>query len=309
MTEQAMHVDSGATGGVDKVPRGRTRTCVGCACQVDTRKDGGDLLRLILGEGGEIAVDTVNAKGGGGFGRGAYVHARRPCLERAAKAGLLRATKGKASHVADVAGEHDSAPLSADALARAIERSMDRRIEGLLATAVRTRQVVIESAGSDAALVVVACDAGAAADQAEVRAAVAGSRAVAWGTKERLGAIVAPSSARGKLAPLPTSATEGIGVLAVTSPTIGEAVAAAVRLTNSVSHGAASGPKPRAAVGGAGRDNAGRDNPSRAGARDVRGAKGVEPPRAGRDQGTRRKGRRGSSQRPSGVGSNVERGE
>src|SRR6185295_17282216 len=91
--------------------------------------------------------------------------------------------------------------LDADALARAIQGSMDRRVEGLLTAAVRSRQL---ARGADAVtgacqrgeaeLVLVACDAAAAADLAEVRHAIAEGRAVAWGTKQRLGAIVAPAN-------------------------------------------------------------------------------------------------------------------
>src|SRR5262249_39847598 len=127
------------------------------------------------------------------------------CVERAAKGGLLRATKGAARSVES--GESDKGEaLTADSLARAIQRSMDRRIEGLLAASVRSRQV---ARGADAVtgacrrgeavLCLVACDAAAAADLTEVRRAVAEGRAVAWGTKARLGAIVAPAAVRGRL--------------------------------------------------------------------------------------------------------------
>ena len=94
---------------------------------------------------------------------------------------------------------------SAGSLARAIQRAMDRRIEGLLAAAVRSRRAVCGADAvtgackrGEAALVVVACDAAAAADLTEVRRAVAEGRAVAWGSKQRLGAI-APGAVRGRL--------------------------------------------------------------------------------------------------------------
>src|SRR5262249_58077561 len=118
--------------------------------------------------------------------------------------GLLGATKGNA-HIVDGQDQEKGEALSTDSLARAIQRSMDRRIEGLLAAAVRSRQV---ARGSDAVtgacqrgeaeLVVVACDAAAAADLTEVRRAVAEGRAVAWGTKARIGAVGAPIAVRGK---------------------------------------------------------------------------------------------------------------
>jgi predicted RNA-binding protein YlxR (DUF448 family) len=61
------------------------RTCVGCG----ERCAPGELIRLVLAPSGEIAVDAA----GGGFGRGAHVHARGACLRQAATRGLLRATK------------------------------------------------------------------------------------------------------------------------------------------------------------------------------------------------------------------------
>jgi len=256
MNEAIEHVDSEATPEADEALQGRTRTCVGCGERVAVLGPGGaDFVRLILGPGGEIAVDPK----GGGFGRGAHVHARRACLERAARGGLLRATKGKAHLVLEggivpvenQAVESDKgAPLSAESLARAIQRSMDRRIEGLLRAAGRSRQVARGTEAvtaacqrSEATLVVVACDAPAAADLSEVRLAVADGRAVAWGTKERLGAIVAPSAVRSRLgspfAKTPSLGAgapgpEGVGVVAITSRKIADALRQAVQAANAV---------------------------------------------------------------------------
>jgi predicted RNA-binding protein YlxR (DUF448 family)/ribosomal protein L7Ae-like RNA K-turn-binding protein len=203
MSEAAMLLSEATTASEVRRAGGRTRTCVGCNERVEILSAGpARLIRFILGPGGEVAVDPK----GGGFGRGAHVHPRRECVERAARAGLLRATKGAARTVVDAGESGIAEPLAAAALARAIQRSMDRRVEGLLATAVRSRQL---ARGADAvtgacqrgeaALVVVACDAAAAADLTEVRRAVAEGRAVAWGTKERLGAIVAPRAVRSRL--------------------------------------------------------------------------------------------------------------
>ncbi len=239
MNQATEHVQSDATPEAEEALQGRTRTCVGCGERVAVLGPGGaDFVRLILGPGGEIAVDSK----GGGFGRGAHVHARRACVERAARAGLLRATKG-AAHLVLEGGESDKgAPLSAESLARAIQRSMDRRIEGLLGAAGRSRQV---ARGADAVtsachrgeghLVVVACDAAAAADVGEVRHAVAEGRAVAWGTKERLGAVVAPSAVRGRLGSPHTKYTsEGVGVVAITSRKLAEGLRQAVQAANAV---------------------------------------------------------------------------
>lgn len=250
MIEAPVHVDSEATTGVSDL-RGRTRTCIGCAERVEVDgPDGADLVRLILGPGGEIVVDS----GRGGFGRGAHVHARRSCVERAARSGLLRATKGAARSIlsAEDGQDEKGEALSTDSLARAIQHSMDRRIEGLLAAAIRSRQVACGADGvtgacrrGDAWLVVVACDAAAAADLTEVRRAVAEGRAVAWGTKERLGGIVAPGAVRGKL-PVPSPPAppetpsaaprgyEGVGVIAISSRTIADALRHAIQAASAV---------------------------------------------------------------------------
>src|SRR5580693_9202449 len=92
----------------------RTRTCVGCGEQV-AREAPGDLVRLVLGPDGEVAVDAR----AGGFGRGAYVHARRPCLERAVKGGLARSAKGKVERIAGP-DEAPPSPLRVETLALAI---------------------------------------------------------------------------------------------------------------------------------------------------------------------------------------------
>jgi predicted RNA-binding protein YlxR (DUF448 family)/ribosomal protein L7Ae-like RNA K-turn-binding protein len=220
----------------------RTRTCVGCGEQV-ARDATGDLVRLVLGQvvdGGaetppnppgaaghaqerspqfEIAVDAR----GGGFGRGAHVHARRACLERAVKGGLARSAKAR---VERIAGPDDAtaSPLRVESLALAIQAAMDRRIEGLLAAAVRSRQL---ARGADAvtgachreeaALVLVARDAAAAADLTEVRRAVAEGRGVAWGTKEELARLVAPGGGA-------QAAGAGVGVVAVLSARIAGAL-------------------------------------------------------------------------------------
>jgi predicted RNA-binding protein YlxR (DUF448 family)/ribosomal protein L7Ae-like RNA K-turn-binding protein len=217
-------------------PRARTRTCVGCGEQV--AGDPGDLVRLVLGPEGQVAVDAR----GGGFGRGAYVHVRRACLERAVRGGLARSAKGKVDRVAaatpDVPGGAlaDSSSLSVDALARAIEAAMDRRLEGLLAAAVRSRQLAygadaVTSAcqRGEAALVVVARDARAAADLTEVRRAVAEGRAVAWGSKAEIGRLVAPGARRATLAGPPpdgeaANGEAGVAVVAVISGRMAGAV-------------------------------------------------------------------------------------
>jgi predicted RNA-binding protein YlxR (DUF448 family) len=236
--------------------KGRVRSCVGCGERVDLLgPEAGDLVRLVLGPGGEIAVDA-GSRHGGGFGRGAHLHTRPDCLERAAKSGLARATKGKA-HLVDDEGPAKEA-LSAGSLARAIQAAMDRRIEGLLAAAVRSRRA---ASGADA--VTGACKRGEAA-LVVVRRAVAEGRAVSWGTKQRLGAI-APGAVRGRLGGRPgvsrgpfetrpsgegdpqipqaheggdphaPAVSQGIGVIAISSRPIAEALRQAVHAVDRVS--------------------------------------------------------------------------
>jgi predicted RNA-binding protein YlxR (DUF448 family)/ribosomal protein L7Ae-like RNA K-turn-binding protein len=270
---ETTHVNEEREAGVDSPRPARLRTCVGCGEHIDVVASEDAVIRLILGPDGAIAIDPK----GGGFGRGAHVHARRTCVERAAKSGLLRATKGRA-HLISEAGEAEkpdanaaqvgpSTVLSADSLARAIQRSMDRRVEGLITAAVRSRQV---AAGSDAVtgachrgeaeLVVVACDAAAAADLTEVRRAVAEGRAVAWGTKQALGALLHPGKrAQGAIAHTRVQArleapeapagsvSAGIGVLAIASRNLASAIRRAVQSRSAIAEGATSTASNRAA--------------------------------------------------------------
>lgn len=240
--QAAIDERSEAAGRADAAPHGRARTCVGCGERVDLASGSAlDLVRLVFGPGGEVAVDAR----GGAFGRGAHVHARRACLERAAPRGLSRAAKGK---VGMVVTEGGAVALSVEALAGAIREAIDRRIEGLLAAATRSRQVAIGAdavtgAGQrgEAALVVVACDAAAAADLGEVRRAVGEGRAVSWGTKVELAAVVSPGAAR----------AEGVGVVAVLSDRIACALRDAAHVASAASEiargGGALAAKPRAA--------------------------------------------------------------
>jgi predicted RNA-binding protein YlxR (DUF448 family) len=203
---------------------GRARTCVGCGERVEVTARGSALVRLILGPGGEIAVDSA----GGGFGRGAHVHPRPDCLAKAVQRGLARAAKGR---VHSIRSEHDAEellPLTAETLAAAIKASMDRRVQGLLVAAIRSRNAAIGADAvksacerGEAALVLVACDAAAAAELSQVRKAVAEGRAVAWGTKVSLGNLAGGSGNEG-------TRTSGVGVIALTSPRIAAAVRAAV---------------------------------------------------------------------------------
>lgn len=243
MTSHAKPAETRAPEGATARARARARTCVGCQGHEDARELLA-LVRLVLGPGGAIAVDP----GSGGFGRGAYVHARPSCLASAVAKGLPRAARSAVFLADAVPGEQERLPFDADArpaerptkltaesLAGAIARAMDRRVEGLLASAARARKLALGADAvtgaaqrDEAKLVVVACDAAAAAELGEVRRAVAEGRAVAWGTKARLARAVDPRAAE---------RTDGVGVVAVTSQEIATAMRAAVHARDAVGAG------------------------------------------------------------------------
>jgi predicted RNA-binding protein YlxR (DUF448 family)/ribosomal protein L7Ae-like RNA K-turn-binding protein len=201
----------------------RARTCVGCQVPSDAslvRRATGrvqideptaedkvaPLVRLVLGPDHEIVVDAQH----GSFGRGAYVHATRACLDKASRAGLARAVRG--------APRLDGTALTLRGLASAIVEAYGRRIVGLLAAARRARKLVwgadavaASLAAGDASLVVVATDAAAAADRSEVRSAVREGRAIAWADKATLGRLARGDDAE-------------VGVLAVTDTRLSQAI-------------------------------------------------------------------------------------
>jgi predicted RNA-binding protein YlxR (DUF448 family)/ribosomal protein L7Ae-like RNA K-turn-binding protein len=154
------------------------RTCAGCG----KRDQAEALVRVVLDpSSGELAVDLADGK----FGRGAHVHPTAACVVKATtKGGFAKAFKTKVVAEPKAVGEQ-------------LVLAADRRIEGLLGGAKRARQLAI---GSDlvrealreekASLVVVACDAAAAADLPEVRKAIGDGNAVPFADKKRLGALL-----------------------------------------------------------------------------------------------------------------------
>jgi predicted RNA-binding protein YlxR (DUF448 family)/ribosomal protein L7Ae-like RNA K-turn-binding protein len=157
---------------------GPRRQCAGCA----KRDSADDLLRIVLGEQGELAVDLADSR----FGRGSHVHASKECMQKALRGGFAKVFKTGSVRVEG----------TVESIGEQIVIAADRRIEGLLAGARRGKLAV---AGADtvrevcregnAALVVVACDAAAATKHPEIQEAVAEGKATAWGNKQRLGAI------------------------------------------------------------------------------------------------------------------------
>ena len=226
-------------------PTPRARSCAGCGERVSLEHRERELVRLVIADGGMVAVDSR----GSAFGRGAYVHPRRTCLERAAQRGLSRAAKAHVTAVVVDATTEELGPLGLSpqpvaaasgpvvglgltgaALAAAIHVSMLRRAEGLLGAAARAGRLEIGvdavTAAYDrerAALIVVATDAAAAADSGAVLRAVREGKATAAFTKAGLAALVAtPYGAR----------AEGIAVVAVTSDKLASAILHALRVAD-----------------------------------------------------------------------------
>jgi predicted RNA-binding protein YlxR (DUF448 family) len=152
------------------------RTCAGCG-----KRDSAEaVVRVVLEpSSGEIAVDIA----GSDHGRGAHVHPSPACVVKAIKGGFAKSFKSKVTCTPQSFGEQ-------------IVAAADRRIEGLLGGARRAKQLAIGSDASrealqkeEAVLVVVACDAAAAAELSEVRRAIGEGKAVAFSDKKRLGAL------------------------------------------------------------------------------------------------------------------------
>jgi ribosomal protein L7Ae-like RNA K-turn-binding protein len=166
------------------------------------------MVRLVVSPEGEVAVDMA----GGQFGRGAHLHASPRCLV-AAPRGLSRSFRR-------------SIAVTPKALASAIVAAADRRARGLLSSAARSEWIEVgaDRAGKafesgSAYLLVVARDAAAGASTGPVLRAIADGAAVAWGTKEELGALVGKSE---------------VAVLGVTSERLAVALRTVVRTASSV---------------------------------------------------------------------------
>ena len=180
------------------------RTCVGCG-RTDAPEE---MIRLVVSPEGEVAVDLAE----GHFGRGAHLHASPRCLAGAPR-GLSRSFRRPIA-------------ITPAVLAATIVAAANRRTQGLIASAARSGRVQIgaEMAGQaydsgKAYLLVVARDAAAGASTGPVLRAVAAGEAVAWGSKEELGALVGKSE---------------VAVLGVTSERLAVALRTVVRTASSV---------------------------------------------------------------------------
>lgn len=176
--------------------RSPSRTCVGCQESADPE----ELVRFVLGPSGELAP----VLSGAASGRGAWVHARRPCLEQAARRGFKKAFKCEL--------ESD-----ARALAASIAVAAERRVRSLISAALGAKALAVGSQATlealsegRASLLIVASDAESSARSREVVAAIAAGRACAWGTKAELGKA---------------TRRDATGIVAVTDPGLARALA------------------------------------------------------------------------------------
>ena len=149
------------------------RTCVGCGL----RDAASAMVRLVVAED-EVAFDLA----GGAFGRGAHLHPRPECIEKAPR-GLAKTFKRDPK-------------VDARELASRLSAACDRRMSGLMMAARRTNALAVgadsslEAIRRGAPLAVVAVDAGKIAQTLEVQGAVAEGRAIAWKAKNELGALL-----------------------------------------------------------------------------------------------------------------------
>lgn len=162
-----------------------TRTCVGCGAH----DDAAEMVHVVVCDEG-VAFDTLFAGRGGlvgleARGRGAHVHARAACVEKA-PAGIARTLRRPAG-------------VNAAELGRLLVVACERRMSGLLVSARRLGQVAVgadaalDAAKQGAPLVVVAVDAGTVAEKTEVADGITSGRCVAWRTKLELGALLGDS--------------------------------------------------------------------------------------------------------------------
>ena len=120
---------------------------------------------------------------GGSFGRGAHVHPKMDCIERACRTGLSKSFKMRVA----------ANPLE---LRAQIIAAAERRIGGLVMAARRTRGVAVgadatcDALDKGARVVLIAKDAGSVLGRHSIQRAVADGRSVVWGDKERLGALL-----------------------------------------------------------------------------------------------------------------------
>jgi len=163
------------------------RTCAGCREVGDPNLQ--SLVRVVLGPSGEAVPDLS----GSGFtpsgvtkrvGRGAWVHPRAACLAKALPRGFSKSMK-------------NAVTTSVAEFSAALRAQAERRAYSLIGSAFRARKAAAGStavrdayAAGQVLLVLVACDARAAAETPWVDALVKSGKARAFGSKELLGRAI-----------------------------------------------------------------------------------------------------------------------
>lgn len=152
------------------------RTCAGCREVAEP----GELVRAVLGPEGQIVPDLS----GGAFGRGAWIHPRAACLVKALPRGFSKSMK-------------QPVQTSVTEFSDALRAQAERRAYALIGSAFRARKAAAGTtavrdsfAAGQVKLVLVACDARAAAETPSVAALVQSGQARAFGSKELLGRAI-----------------------------------------------------------------------------------------------------------------------
>jgi len=191
-----------------------TRTCVGCRSAAEAS----DLLRLVLGPDGSVVADPR----GGALGRGAWVHPTAECVRAAVPRGIAHTLR-------------TAVTTTADELFAQLRLAGTRRALSLVGAAHRARKAAAGSAAASealsrgqAALVVIAEDARAAAELGPVVAAISRGESLVVGTKATLGAALGRPET---------------GVVAILDEGIGASLRQAVALSTLTLPRAGRGPK------------------------------------------------------------------
>ncbi|MEM9693835.1 MAG: DUF448 domain-containing protein [Myxococcota bacterium] len=195
-----------------------TRRCVGCGERFAWSEERASVLRIAVvkapGSGHwQAHIDL----GRSSFGRGAWCHARIPCLKRAVERGLHASVKGRV----DVTLPGLEAEIAHQARRRlgSLLRSASRA--GVLAIGADAVRDAVQANPNDGPLILVASDAKAGAEIPEVRAASSAGRVQVVGTKNELGealnrtAVAVVAVLRGELA---GQLTEALSLIATFAP-------------------------------------------------------------------------------------------
>jgi ribosomal protein L7Ae-like RNA K-turn-binding protein len=140
-------------------------------------------VRVVLGPPGEDGrAEVAVGFAGSSFGRGAHVHARPGCVQKACKGGLARALEAQVV-------------TSAPELAAQITAAAVQRIQGLLLGARRAKLLAFGDEAREcvgrgkAALVVLASDAGTGGLHGPIQAFMREGNAITFATKGELGKL------------------------------------------------------------------------------------------------------------------------